>query len=231
MKGKSIYNTLALVLAGIVFGAIIVSSSGLDRPSFADVKLGTDEAPVQKVDLNSQAFNYAFTETAAKVTPSIVQISVISRTKRGNASSDLLEKFFGDKRPQRQRPTMGGGSGVIISEDGFIITNNHVVEEATDVKVIMTDRREYEASVIGTDPLTDLAVIKTDETDLPAVHFGDSDKLKVGEWVMAIGNPMSLTSTVTAGIVSAIGRNLNIIRDSYSIESFIQTDAAINPKK
>ncbi|RPI68751.1 MAG: PDZ domain-containing protein, partial [Ignavibacteriales bacterium] len=124
----------------------------------------------------------------------------------------------------------GSGSGIIISEDGYIITNNHVVENASRVDVGLFDRRNFSAKVIGTDPLTDLAVIKIDADNLPTAYLGDSDDLKVGQWVMAIGNPLSLASTVTAGIVSAIGRGqLNLIRDSYGVENFIQTDAVINP--
>jgi serine protease Do len=129
--------------------------------------------------------------------------------------------------PNEQR---GSGSGIIISEDGYIITNNHVVENASKVTVGLSDKRQFDATVIGTDPLTDLAVVKIDANNLPVAFLGNSDNLKVGQWVMAIGNPLSLSSTVTAGIVSAIGRGqLGLIRDSYGVENFIQTDAAINP--
>jgi serine protease Do len=129
--------------------------------------------------------------------------------------------------PQEQR---GSGSGIIISEDGYIVTNNHVVENASKVTVGLYDKRTFDATVVGTDPLTDLAVVKIDAKNLPVSYLGDSDNLKVGQWVMAIGNPLSLASTVTAGIVSAIGRGqLGLIRDSYGVENFIQTDAAINP--
>ncbi|MCK7517372.1 MAG: trypsin-like peptidase domain-containing protein [Ignavibacteriales bacterium] len=129
--------------------------------------------------------------------------------------------------PKEQR---GSGSGIIISDDGYIVTNNHVVEKATKVTIGMFDKRTFEAKVVGTDPLTDLAVIKIDAKNLPAAYLGNSDDLKVGQWVMAIGNPLALSSTVTAGIVSAIGRGqLGLIKDSYGVENFIQTDAAINP--
>jgi serine protease Do len=126
------------------------------------------------------------------------------------------------------RERQGSGSGVIISDDGYILTNNHVVENASQVSVDLYDRTSYDAEVVGTDPLTDLAVIKIDAEDLPTAYLGDSDKLKVGQWVMAIGNPLAFTSTVTAGIVSAFGRSLNLIRDSYGVENYIQTDAVIN---
>ncbi|MBP9187779.1 MAG: trypsin-like peptidase domain-containing protein, partial [Bacteroidia bacterium] len=132
-------------------------------------------------------------------------------------------------------PRSGSGSGVIISADGFIVTNNHVIDGATKIRVILNDKREYNAELLGKDPNTDLALLRIDESNLPFALVGNSDDVKVGQWVLAVGNPFNLTSTVTAGIVSAKGRNLNLLRDArnpesqYSIESFIQTDAAVNP--
>lgn len=141
--------------------------------------------------------------------------------------------FFGDRRGRpapQSRPIQASGSGVIISDDGYIVTNNHVVQEAELIEVTLNDRRTFEARVIGTDPTTDLAVIKIEASDLPYIIYGDSDELKVGEWVLAVGNPFNLYSTVTAGIVSAKARNINILHnpDGTTIESFIQTDAAVN---
>jgi Do/DeqQ family serine protease len=124
---------------------------------------------------------------------------------------------------------MGSGSGVIISEDGYILTNNHVISSADEVEVTLNDKRTYDAQVIGMDPNTDLAILKIEEKGLSFVPYGNSDYLEVGEWVMAVGNPFNLTSTVTAGIVSAKGRNINILNEEFAIESFIQTDAAVNP--
>ena len=121
------------------------------------------------------------------------------------------------------------GSGVIISPDGYIVTNNHVIDGGTDIEVTLNDRREFEAELIGRDPSTDLALVKIEAEGLPYVNFGNSDSLFVGEWVLAVGNPFDLSSTVTAGIVSAKGRSIDILDDRYSIESFIQTDAAVNP--
>ena len=121
------------------------------------------------------------------------------------------------------------GSGVIISEDGFIATNNHVIENSNEITVTLNDKREFKADVLGTDPTTDLALIKIDADDLIHMHFGNSDSVLVGEWVLAVGSPFRLQSTVTAGIVSAKGRNINILQDQAGIESFIQTDAAVNP--
>lgn len=227
MRTKNIVAALALVVLGVIFGAVLVSGFGWVRPSLAEVQIGTQAAPVQDIDPELLNFNNAFIEVAEKVTPSIVQIRVISRVDRDDSQNDPFH-FFMPFRDDIPRERQGSGSGVIISDDGYILTNNHVVENASQVSVDLYDRTSYDAEVIGTDPLTDLAVIKIDAEDLPAAYLGDSDKLKVGQWVMAIGNPLAFTSTVTAGIVSAFGRSLNLIRDSYGVENYIQTDAVIN---
>jgi Do/DeqQ family serine protease len=224
MKTKGVISAIILLFIGVLFGAILVSGFGLVRPGYADVKLGAENPPVS-LDADASSFGQAFIETAEKVTPAIVQITVVS--DRGKDPHGDFFFFPFKDLPKEQK---GSGSGILISEDGYIITNNHVVENANKVTVGMFDKRRFEATVIGTDPLTDLAVIKIDAEDLPVAYLGDSDQLKVGQWVMAIGNPLSLASTVTAGIVSAIGRgSLGLIRDSYGVENFIQTDAAINP--
>jgi len=147
---------------------------------------------------------------------------------------DPFRDLFGQRTPQRQEAPMASGSGVIVSQDGYIITNNHVVEGADKVEITLNDKRSYVADVIGTDPTTDLALLKIKDTNLPYITYGNSDNVKVGEWVLAVGNPFNLTSTVTAGIVSAKGRNINILDNDpskgiFPIESFIQTDAAVNP--
>ncbi|MBO7259592.1 MAG: trypsin-like peptidase domain-containing protein, partial [Paludibacteraceae bacterium] len=143
----------------------------------------------------------------------------------------FLEFFFGlphyQERPQPQQ--QGFGSGVIISNDGYIVTNNHVIDRADMIQVVLNDKRTYTAQLVGTDPTTDIALLKIEADSLPTITFGDSDMLKVGEWVLAVGNPFNLTSTVTAGIVSAKARNINILNAAMKIESFIQTDAAVNP--
>jgi serine protease Do len=224
MKSKRIMGAFALVLAGMIFGALLISGFGLVRPGYADINLGASNPPVN-LDADATAFSKAFIEVAEKVTPTIVRIGVVSKRKE-NPHEDFFFFPFRDM-PQQQQ---GAGSGIIISDDGYIITNNHVVENATTISVDLYDKRRYDAKVIGRDPLTDLAVIKINASDLPVAYLGDSDGLKVGQWVMAIGNPLSLSSTVTAGIVSAIGRgSLGLIGDSYGVENFIQTDAAINP--
>lgn len=229
---KNHMGVVALLFIGAVFGSVLVSSFDYVKPSYAQIEIGSKTPPDIEENKSLTNFNNSFIETAEKLTPSIVQITVLSEVKSN--PHEGFEFFF----PFKQRDgksfdvpheRQGGGSGVIISEDGYILTNNHVVENATKVTVNLLDKRKFDATVIGTDPLTDLAVIKIDAEDLPAAYLGNSDNLKVGQWVMAIGNPMALTSTVTAGIISALGRSVNIIKDSYGIEDFIQTDAAINP--
>jgi Do/DeqQ family serine protease len=130
---------------------------------------------------------------------------------------------------ERQRFAQSTGSGVIISPDGFIVTNHHVIDKSSTIKVTLNNKKEFEARLIGSDPSTDLALLKIDSRDLPFLVFGNSDSLQIGEWVLAVGNPFRLESTVTAGIVSAKGRNINILDADYPIESFIQTDAVVNP--
>ena len=156
-----------------------------------------------------------FTSSAGKVTPAVVNIKAVE---------DSNYKWWGSGSYGAS-----SGSGVIVSGDGFIVTNNHVIEDGNKYEVTLNDRREYNAKLIATDPSTDLALLKIEEDGLPYLNFGNSDSLKVGEWVMAVGNPFNLESTVTAGIVSAKGRSINILEGDYTIESFIQTDAAVNP--
>jgi len=151
------------------------------------------------------------------------------RNKVYNDFFEYLDEFFGHPQYRyNNAPVVATGSGVIISPDGYIVTNNHVVQQANKLEITLNDKRSYDAVVIGTDPTTDLALIKVDGEDLPYLKYGDSDDLKVGEWVLAVGNPFNLTSTVTAGIVSAKARNINILGDIGAIESFIQTDAVVN---
>ncbi len=176
-------------------------------------------APESRVD---------FTVAAEASTHAVVHVKT---TYMGNQNNyyDPFRDFFGYGRPYKQQPQKASGSGVIISDDGYIVTNNHVVSDASEIEVVLNDKRTYKAEVVGTDPTTDLALLKVNERDLPYVPFGNSDDIKVGEWVLAVGNPFNLNSTVTAGIVSAKGRNINILREEFAIESFIQTDAAVNP--
>ena len=175
-------------------------------------------SPVAQTDIVT--LSRSFQTVAESVTPAVVYIRV-------NLASSGGERGW---LPRFGQPRQSVGSGVLISEQGHIVTNNHVVEGAEEILVTLDDKRQYRARIVGTDPATDLAVIKAMTTDtLPAVLLGDSDNVRVGEWVIAVGNPFRLTSTVTAGIVSALGRQVDIIEDQFSIEDFIQTDAAINP--
>lgn len=168
-----------------------------------------------------------FTNAAEKTVHAVVHVKT-KAMREGYSYNPFYEFFFGERQMQPQ-PVMGFGSGVIISSDGYIITNNHVISGMDKIEVVLNDRRALNAEVIGTDPSTDLALLKVDARDLPFLAYGNSDQLRLGEWVLAVGNPYNLTSTVTAGIVSAKARNINILQDQAPIESFIQTDAAVNP--
>ena len=175
---------------------------------------------------------------AQNVIPSVVSIysTMIVQTQElwnEHFDTEEMREFFGDHmrnlpvpKEFRQR---GAGSGIIITSNGHILTNVHVVENAEDIEVTLTDKRTFKAEIVGADPLTEIAVIKINCESLPVARLGDSDSCGIGEWVMAIGNPLELNSTVTIGIISAMGRDINIIRDTYGVENFIQTDAAINP--
>ncbi|MBC6401881.1 MAG: Do family serine endopeptidase [Ekhidna sp.] len=177
-----------------------------------------------------EGLNFVF--AAKNATPSVVHIRTTYEAGVQSRSpfNDFFRDYFGDRYNRRgYGKSMGAGSGVIISEDGYIVTNNHVIDNAGEVEVVLSDNRSYQAKVVGADESTDLAVVKIDQTDLPVVRYGDSENINVGEWVLAIGNPYEFRSTVTAGIVSAKGRNINILGGGTSIESFIQTDAAVNP--
>ncbi len=177
-----------------------------------------------------------FVEVAEKAVNTVVHIkTTYGETTSQNKESQSEEffdpfDFFHDKRIP-QGPQQSSGSGVILTPDGYIATNNHVVENSSKIEVVLNDKRTYIAELVGTDPETDLALLKIEESELPFIAFGNSDNIRVGEWVIAVGNPFNLTSTVTAGIVSAKGRNINLLRQNteYAIENFIQTDAAVNP--
>ena len=183
-----------------------------------------------------------FTGPASISTPTVVHVKTVVRARNPNnpGSYNFLRDFFGQDFDPNQNgeeqgqvyQRRGSGSGVIISNNGYIVTNNHVVEGADQIEVSLYDKRTFTATLVGTDPATDLALLKVDSKDLPFIGFGDSDSVLVGQWVLAVGNPFELESTVTAGIVSAKGRNIAILErrpGQPAIESFIQTDAAVNP--
>jgi serine protease Do len=190
-----------------------------------------EKIPVSRADyMPSAAFNEPDFETAAAISIHAV-VHVKTEFERKSSVYDDFFDFFNYGQPFRgqMNPLTAYGSGVIISPDGYIVTNNHVVQDADNITVTLNDKRVFKASLIGADPSTDLALIKIEDGNLPYLAFGNSDDVKIGEWVLAVGNPFNLTSTVTAGIVSAKARDINILGSQGAIESFIQTDAAVNP--
>lgn len=245
------------LLTAVLGGAIAVGgyklfeNKQLDSMSFEErqnVYYANNPSPLE--DMISSTGNPDFTQAAAAVSPGVVHIKVTMTTRNsqrgggGSSPFDMFEEFFGMPQQRRAQPrqAQASGSGVILTPDGYIVTNNHVVEEADKIEVQLTDKRTFEAKVIGKDPNTDLALIKVNATNLPIVKMGNSDNVQIGEWVLAVGYPLSLQSTVTAGIVSAKGRQIGILGEpqqrrfgneneaviNTAIESFIQTDAVIN---
>ncbi len=171
-----------------------------------------------------------FTAAAEATVPTVVHVKTTYARQAGYNSIDPFSFFWGAPQQPEGSQEQATGSGVIITEDGYIVTNNHVVDNAQQVHVTLDDKHTYEAKVIGTDPSTDLALLKIDAHGLNFAGYGNSDNVRIGEWVLAVGNPFNLTSTVTAGIISAKGRNIHILPDQkFPIESFLQTDAAVNP--
>lgn len=232
MHKRTLLGAAFLVLIGAVFGGLFVMSFNGVGETFGfsgkRVMLG-GPAPISRANLNLLATQQAFVEVAKDVTPAVVSVTVISTPKSNSPDLPFFHNFQ-FRLPQPQ-PEKGTGSGVIVTSDGYIITNNHVVEGAdkNGIHVRLHDNREFTATLIGTDPNTDVAVIKIDAVNLPVASLGNSDSVQVGQWVLAIGNPLNLTSTVTAGIVSAQGRNIDLSADKWGISDFIQTDAVINP--
>lgn len=230
------HNIIISVVSAIIGGIVAATICGVSfrKNTSSDMEgLGSNSPRVEKV-YYSQTFagdsnQTDFTVAAEKTVDAVVHVKT-SYTTSSNYSfgNPFFDFFFGPQQGTPQ-PTMGSGSGVILTTDGYIVTNNHVVEKAENIEVILNDKRSFKASIVGRDPSTDIALLKIDAKDLPFIPFGNSDNVKVGEWVLAIGNPFNLSSTVTAGIISAKARNISIINDKYAIESFIQTDAAVNP--
>ncbi|RMG73675.1 MAG: DegQ family serine endoprotease [Nitrospirae bacterium] len=230
MSKKGLILGIFLVILGVITGLVISS-----RMDVQQVLLAEDTGISSSTTEFLERFNRSLSEVAETVKPSVVNISTTKTvTLRDNPFRDFFEdpffrRFFGGENPfghKRKYKSSSLGSGVIVTTDGYILTNNHVVKDADEIKVKLYDRREFDGKVIGTDPKTDIAVIKIDAKDLPAIKIGNSDRLRVGEVVLAIGNPFGLSHTITMGIVSAKGRSHVGITD---YEDFIQTDAAINP--
>ena len=231
MSKRTVLTAIVLVSTGIIFGAVLVSSFSGSNLSFADTNTRFNDAVPFTPSTDATSLNQTFRDVAEIVTPQVVFVKVKTRSKNPH-------QFFGwpfNQQPQEdgEQYSTGSGSGIIITKDGYILTNRHVVENAIEdgITVTLNDNREYTARLVGEDENTDIAVVKIDEDGLPPASLGNSDDVRTGEWVLAVGNPLGLTSTVTAGIVSAISRNIGIMRDrqGFGIENFIQTDAAINP--
>jgi len=222
----------SLVLASILGGAIALGGYALLAPDTVDNTNDTNAyaQAVRNVNVAPKVSNipFDFKAAAAKSMPAVVHISASAAKPASNSSDNPFRFFFGDDYGGGT-PQKGTGSGVFYSSDGYIVTNNHVVEYADEVEVTLYDNRTYVAEVIGRDEKTDLAVIKIEGNGFPALDFANSDEAEVGEWALAVGNPFELTSTVTAGIISAKGRSINLLGGGRAIESFIQTDAAVNP--
>ena len=225
------------VLAAGIGGGLTLAEVARDPlPDLAAQQQGAPSAPSAAV-AGAEGLASAFRAASAGALPGVVHVQVesaartVSREVPPEFRGTPFEGMFGGQ--QRVPPRSGSGSGFIVSPDGYVVTNNHVVEGASRVRVVLNDKRELDARVVGRDPNTDIAVLKVDARGLPTVRLGDSDALQTGDWVLALGYPLDLGQTTTAGIVSAKGRNLGIMRQTESatapLEHFIQTDAAINP--
>jgi len=231
-KRFSIIEALALVTAAIALVVVLYNPNHSQRESNEQTVLTDNQIPVAPVSFAPTEDAEEFVDAAEKSLNAVVHIRteiVKQSTSYEDFFGALLGQLYGNGTFQMpENRLIGFGSGVVLSADGYIVTNNHVVEGADKVEVTFNDKHKKSATVIGTDPKTDLALIKVDDTNLEYLVFGDSDKVRIGQWVLAVGNPFNLTSTVTAGIVSAKARNINILGDNSTIESFIQTDAVVN---
>ncbi|MEN8228299.1 MAG: Do family serine endopeptidase [Bacteroidota bacterium] len=227
MKARRFFGLLTVTVLGAVLAVIVYAR--LFQPDSTVVEVPV-ENKVRYVNLPDSRGGEVLDFTMAVEQSIDAVVHVKTKAFREQAINPLYEFFFGDQPTGEPKPLLGFGSGVIFSNKGYIVTNNHVIEGSDEIAVVLNDKREYNAALIGADPTTDIALLKVEAEGLSHLNFGDSDALRLGEWVLAIGNPYNLTSTVTAGIVSAKARNINILRtQEFSIESFIQTDAAVNP--
>lgn len=232
---------LSLIGAGIIgglitLGGIFLAQDTLPGAPSNDTQARMINQPLARTNVSGIP-DFNFVDAANRAMPAVVHIMSKSggesaNNNRSGNPDNPLRYFFGDDffgGFGGDRPRQGSGSGVIYTSDGYIVTNNHVVEFADEVEVSLYDNRTFPAKVIGTDPKSDLAVLKIEENGLPTMALANSDNLNIGEWVLAVGNPFELNSTVTAGIVSAKARNISLLGGGEAIESFIQTDAAVNP--
>ena len=238
MKTKSLKKLgLLVAVAAVSVGTTLLTQHFSKEKETKTITMLSDTVSIPKSYAKfasvSSGVETDFTVAAELSVNAVVHVKTMYPARRTTQSLDPFYEFFfgrpqtpqGQNAPQQQ----GSGSGVIISPDGYIVTNNHVIENSTEIEIVLNDKRTFKAELVGTDPTTDIALLKIKAKNLPIIIMGNSDNLKVGEWVLAVGNPFNLTSTVTAGIVSAKARNINILDSSMKIESFIQTDAAVNP--
>ena len=223
---KNLTLVLLSVLLSTAAAVAVVKLTDSSKKNY--VYSSVENANIRQVSFGEQNFP-DFTYAAESCVDGVVFVKVVKR-EQGGGQASILDHFFGFGTPYSMpRERAGSGSGVIITPDGYIVTNNHVVAGATQIEVTLNDNKTFPAKLVGTDPVTDVALLKVDAEGLPAIPFGDSDALRLGEWVLAIGSPFNLRSTITAGIVSAKGRSLPDMSGEFKIESFIQTDAAVNP--
>ncbi|MCR5888630.1 Do family serine endopeptidase [Hymenobacter sp. J193] len=238
---------LGLMASAVLGGSVAVGGYKLLEPEHTNSPQALAADPNVRYTSELRSSDYVvpeglnFVAAAGSVTPAVVHVMTEyapKMTQNDQIRMDpFLRQFFGDDldqyqgRGRSQGPQMGSGSGVIIAANGYIVTNNHVIDKADKIEVVLDDKRKYQAELVGADPTTDLALLKVKADNLPFVRYGNSDDVKVGEWVLAVGNPFNLNSTVTAGIISAKGRNINILQreDRMGVESFLQTDAVVNP--
>lgn len=242
MKFKHFIIVVILTVLTATFTFYFLNSNFYSQTAFNFQAVPPQNTLSKTVKFSSSGLTN-FTDAAAVSTPAVVHVKTsyeINTTQsRQFYGNDIFEWFFGNRQnshQQTKKQSLASGSGVIISNNGYIVTNNHVIENANHIEVTLSNNKKYQATLVGKDKDTDLAVLKIEEIDLPSLPFADSDDVRVGEWVLAVGNPFNLSSTVTAGIVSAKGRSINILknydrnsRTNTAIESFIQTDAAVNP--
>jgi Do/DeqQ family serine protease len=228
---KSVLTIVVAVISSLI---TVFAFRFIDRKTYEKQTYFENQLPVHQASLTGGSYPVTgpdFVTAAEKTVHAVVHIKT-----QYNYKNSYYDQYFGYdpffnffQRPNGNQTFQAAGSGVLVSENGYIVTNNHVVSDASTIEVTLNDKRTYTAKLIGSDLGTDLALIKIEESGLPYITYGNSDAVKVGEWVLAVGNPFNLTSTVTAGIVSAKARDINILGDKTSVESFIQTDAAVNP--
>ena len=231
MKRGLIIVLSSVILSSLAAYAVVTAVNKQSTPQYTTTSL--PDGSVKTVNLSLSDYpDFTFAAENSVNAVVFVKVTIRSKEKQQAYNDPFYRFFFGEDMPQeRERVRQGVGSGVIIRPDGYIVTNNHVIDGATELEVTLNDNRTYKANVIGTDPATDVALIKIDEKNLPYLEMADSDNLRLGEWVLAIGSPLGeeLRSTITAGIVSAKGRSMPNYSGEFKIESFIQTDAAVNP--